>query len=249
MSKRKNNKESVNNVVVNEQIVPQVEEMTPQQMAEMGFIAQEEVEESEDELLGGIIDYKSFSKAMRDVLKETRSLNQSLKVFGGLLKMPLTIKGNTYTFGELLEMTAPGSIVRGKINPKRFINAWVVKNEVGAPMVYRNIAGRKIDEDRTDKGRKHDDLRVYTYDSKGNKYVPVSKYAPAVIDDYRWSAMLILKGLAQNAFPKHFENEARKSEAKWEAVTEVFRFQSRTEKGSVLNAAMPVKKSDVEFGF
>lgn len=245
MSKKNVKNQSVKNVANNAKVSNNAVEATK-------VAPNYEVEEmlADDELLDGIITRADFSKALREVLRKTQTLSQTLKVFGGLLSMPLTIKGNVFTFGQLLEKTMGNVIVKGRINPKMFLAAWSIKNDVGAPMVYRNLPLKVMSEDKTDKGAKHDDLRVYKRntdykDTDEQCWEPLSQFGKSCIDEYRWSANIIIKGLVQMAFPNYYENQARKSRNAWNALTEVYRFESRFNKGTEKNPAIKVDKKNV----
>lgn len=188
--------------------------------------------------------FATMTKGMREVLLQTRTLSQALKVFSGI--MGLTIKANKteMTIAQWFEACGVSVGKNGRINPKALMMAWRMKDEQGMPQVYRNVPVRLQSEDKGDKSTA---TRIYCYDSEEKEYKPVSVFKRVMIEDNRWTADVILKGLLQGAFLSKMEEKAAKSIEAYDAIEHVYRFSKQTEKGSVTNKAVAVKKDNCVF--
>lgn len=188
--------------------------------------------------------FATMTKGMREVLLQTRTLSQALKVFNGLMGMTITANKIEMTIGQWFEACGVAVGKNGRISPKQLLAAWKIKDEQGMPQVYRNVPVRLMSEDKGDKSTA---TRIYIYDSEDSEYEPASVYKRVVIEENRWTADVILRGLLQGAFMDKMEKKAEKSADDWKAVKKVYRFSKQTQKGSVTNKAIECKKENCVF--
>lgn len=183
-----------------------------------------------------------MTKGMREVLLKTRTLSQSLKVFGGIMNVTITAGKTEMTIREWFEACDVPVGKNGRLSPKAVLGAWKMKDELGMPQVWRNCPVRLNTEDKTDNS-----TRIYCYNAEDKEYQPLSVFKLVTIEENKWSADVILKGLLQGAFKAHFEEKETKSRKEYEDVKKVYRFNKRTEKGTVMNKAIESKKENCVF--
>ena len=184
----------------------------------------------------------NMTKGMREILLQTRTLSQALKVFGGIMGVTIKAGKAEMTIKEWFESAGVEVGKNGRISPKAILNAWKMKDELGMLQVWRNVPVRLNTEDKTDNS-----TRIYCYNSEEKEYQPLSVFKLTVVEENKWSADVILKGLLQGAFKSHFEEREAKSRKAYEDVKSVYRFNKRTEKGAVTNKAIECKKEDCVF--
>lgn len=186
------------------------------------------------------IGYAQMNKAFNEILKQTRGLNQAVKIFNGLMSTPVPVGKENRTIKEWLELTGV-IIVNGKLTKKAVENAWYFKDEQEHMQLWRNVPCMTQAEDPKDR------QRVYAYDDSKNTYVTVSRYQRVTIPNNGWSADVILRGLLQGAYVQKTLQKGAESAKAFEALETLFTFKKRVAKGSITNTAQKVDKNRVEF--
>lgn len=185
------------------------------------------------------VSYASMSKAFRLVLTETRSINQCVKLFTGIMKTPITAGKETHTISVWLQM-AGVQLSKGKLTAKAVLDAWPYKSADGKmQFMYKNVVGQWLDTTgETPVGKP-------TYHFDGTAWKTCAKMQLVHVTE--WSADVMLRGLLQGAFPEKTAKKVADSEAAWNEIKEVFRFEKRNDKGGINNTAIAVKKEEVIF--
>ena len=186
------------------------------------------------------VSYAQLNKAFREILVQTRGLNQAVKVFGGMAAMPIPVGKDVRTVAEWLQFVGV-KLQNGKLTPKAVENAWHFKDEQGHMQLWRNVPCMTQAEDPKDR------QRVYTYDEDKNAYVTVSRYQRVAISKNGWSADVILRGLLQSAYAQKTLQKGAESAKAFEALETLFTFKKRVAKGSITNTAQKVDKDRVQF--
>lgn len=180
----------------------------------------------------------SLNKALREVFLETMKFKQAVRIFDSMGKMTMTIGKQKMTFAQLLNMVG-AKYTNGKVDYKSLQAAWTIKSDDEYMSVYCNVTGKvHIGDDNTT-------VNAYTWNEEKGRYETARQFKRVTVE--KWSAALILKGIAQMLTPATVAKQIEKSEKEWEAVEEVYIFDKRTEKGSITNKARKVNKVDVEF--
>lgn len=187
----------------------------------------------------------SFAQANKfghDIAKSTHTLNKACKVFAGIMSENYTFgkdeKAVTKTVGEWLKLLG----IKG-LNFKSLSENWAIKDKDGKFAYYRNVPGTYMDlEDTSRKVQK-----VYTYDSKANKYKTVTRFQLVSIPDNGWSAEIIMRGLVQGVYPEAVAEKVAESEKAFTDLKNVCVFDKSTKKGSETNHAKAIDKAQVRF--
>lgn len=186
------------------------------------------------------VSYAQMNKAFREILVQTRGLNQAVKVFNGLMAQFVPVGKENRTIKEWLAL-AGVQVTNGKLTQKAVLTAWHFKDEQGNAQLWRNVPCMTQAEDPKDR------QRVYAYNEDKNTYVTVSRYQRVAISDNGWSADVILRGLLQGAYAQKTLQKGAESAKAFEALETLFTFKKRVAKGSITNTAQKVDKNRVEF--
>lgn len=185
------------------------------------------------------VNYAVMSKAFNEILKQTRSLSQCVKVFDGLMGQALTVKDTTMTIGQWFAK-AGVKLQRGKLTIKAVLDAWAFLDDDNQPMVWRNVACHTITEDPKDSER------VYTYSPKKG-WIAVARYQKVTVGANNWSAGVLLQGILQAAFAARTIEKGEESAKAFEDLKDLYTFDKRVNKGGMDNKARKVSKDLVTF--
>lgn len=186
------------------------------------------------------LNYASMNKAFREILVQTRSMNQAVKVFGGLMGTPIEVKGEVRTIGEWLQLTGV-KVVKSKLVLNSIKEVWKFRDEQGEMQLWRNVPCMTMAEDPKDR------QRVYTYDEDKAKWVAVTRYQRVTIGKNGWSADVILRGLLQATFAQKELDKGAASAQAFDEIEHLYVFNKRIDKGGVDNKAKEVSKDRVQF--
>lgn len=183
--------------------------------------------------------YASMTKGASEILKATRTINQCVKLFNGLLGETYTVGKETHTFKEWFQICGVPFADKGGLTAKNLLSVWPYKEGEKVCKMYKNVAGYIVTDDEDTPQI----VPVYTFD--GAKWNKVSRMELVTIE--KWSADVILRGLLQGAFPNKTAKKVQKSLDAWNDIKEVFTFEKRNDKGGVNNKAVSVQKNSVCF--
>lgn len=186
------------------------------------------------------LNYATMNKAFREILMQTRTLNQAVKVFGGIMKMPVTVKDETRTISEWLQL-AGVQLKNGKLTHRAVMDAWKFHDVEGKQQIWRNVPCMTMTEDPKDR------QRVYTYDEGKSKWITVSRYQLVTIGEQGWSADVVLRGILQAAFASKEIQKGKDSAKAYDEIEHLYVFDKRIDKGGVDNKAKEVSKDRVQF--
>lgn len=181
---------------------------------------------------------KQMKKAFSNILEQTRSFSQCLKVFGGIMNVEVVeVNGVALTTEQILSRAV--ECKNGKLSPAAIKDAWAdyLKDEKGNLCVYKYVTAHKNEVDPEAKKRD-----VYYWDEEAKEYKTVRRYVKVAIDANKWSAGLVLQGLWQTLFPEEVLKTVKELDKHFEELEEVYYFDKRTSKGSVTNSAMKIEK-------
>ena len=186
--------------------------------------------------------YTSMNKGASEILKATRTINQCVKLFNGILGEKYTIGKETRTFKNWFQICGVPFAGNGGLTAKNLLSVWPYKEESKNGTIckmYKNVPGYIVGGDND----KPELIPVYAFD--GAKWNKVSRMELVVIE--KWSADVILRGLLQGAFPKRIAEKVEKSLTAWNELEEMFTFKKCNDKGGINNKAIKVQKNSVNF--
>ena len=186
--------------------------------------------------------YASMNKGANEILKATRTINQCVKLFNGILNEKYTIGKETRTFKDWFKICGVPFTGNGGLTAKNLLSVWPYKEESKTGTIckmYKNVPAYIVGGD----GDKPELIPVYAFD--GAKWNKVSRMELVVIE--KWSADVVLRGLLQGAFPKKIAEKVEKSLTAWNELEEIFTFEKRNDKGGVNNKAIKAQKNSVNF--
>lgn len=187
------------------------------------------------------------------VVKETHTLNQVLKSFGGIMTKKLPeLEG--LTVGEFL--TANGiEVVKGKVGVSAIRKAWNVGMLVNNKLaVFKNVPALWTPQEGDDLWEKN--VRAFRVCSKAEaeKYVQTGEFTPFTayklvgVDDYRWDTAVIARAMKQGVKFDTHNDRAVESELAWEALEETYIvYDVVMGKGQFERKMRRVAKSEVKF--
>lgn len=170
---------------------------------------------------------KQMNAGWNAVVRETHTLNQVLKSFGGIMgkKLP-ELEG--LTVGEFLKANGI-EVAKGKVSVSALRKAWNAGMMIdGALATFRNLPVLWFPKEGDDLWEKNvRGFRVCTK-AEAEKYVKSGEceflftYKLVTVDDYRWDTAVIARAMKQGAkFDKHNERSFE-SELAWETTEEAY---------------------------
>lgn len=187
------------------------------------------------------------------VVKETHTLNQVLKSFGGIMSKKLPeLEG--LTVSEFL--TANGiEVTKGKISVSAIRKAWNAGMLVDSKLaVFKNVPALWTPKEGNDLWEKN--VRAYRVCSKeqAEKYVKTGEYEPftmfrlVAVDDYRWDTAVIARAMKQEQKFDQNNDRAVESELAWEDMDEAYIVYDVVESdGKSTRRMRRVSKDEVKF--
>lgn len=194
-----------------------------------------------------------INKGWNAVVKETHTLNQVLKSFGGIMSKKLPeLEG--LTVSEFL--TANGiEVVKGKVSVSSIRKAWNVGMLVdGKLAIFKNVPALWTPEEGSDLWEKN--VRSFRVCSKveAEKYIKTGEFTPFTmfklvpVDDYRWDTAVIARAMKQGQKFDKNNDRAVESELAWEDMEEAYIvYDMEISKGHFERKMRRVAKADVKF--
>lgn len=192
---------------------------------------------------------KQMNAGWNAVVRETHTLNQVLKSFGGIMGKKLP-ELDGLTVSEFL--TANGiEVVKGKVTVSAIRKAWNAGMMIGGELAtFKNLPVLWFPKEGDDLyEEKVRGFRVCTK-AEAEKYVKGGEceflftYKLVSVDDYRWDTAVIARAMKQGAkFDKHNERSIE-SELDWGKVEEAYIVYDVVSKEGVERKMRKVAKED-----
>ena len=187
----------------------------------------------------GAMTQAECKKAAKLVLDETLSLNQAIKVFGGLWDKRFKTDKRTYTLKELC-----AQIGMQKMSVSELRRVWALKDAQGCLAVWANVTATLIQEEGA-KGTKvlYQDVTKGEDGTETLEWKTVRRYQAVTVQ--KWTARTILNGILQSIFADKESEKAAKSAADVENIMkgDLYIFRSQIGKGGVNNKAHKLSDS------
>lgn len=196
---------------------------------------------------------KQMNQGWNAIVKETHTLNQVLKSFGGLMSQKLP-ELDGLTVGQFL--TANGiEVAKGKVGVSSIRKAWHPGMLVdGALAVFRSVPVLWAPAEGDDLW--HKDGRAFRACTKeeAQKYVETGEYTPLTVhtlvpvEQYKWDTKVIANAMKQkSAFEKH-NTRAKECAEMWENLTELYIvYDVETSKGVFERRMRRINKAEATF--
>lgn len=186
------------------------------------------------------------------VVKETHTLNQVLKSFGGVMSKKLPeLEG--LTIGKFLAANNI-EVVKGRVTVSAIRKAWNAGMLVGDKLaVFKNVPVLWTPEEGDDLWEENvRSFRVCTKE-EAEKYVNTGEFTPTTVfklvavDDYHWSTDVIARAMKQSFRFKKHNDRAVESQLAWENLEETYIVYDVVEKEHTTRKMRRVAKADAKF--
>lgn len=197
---------------------------------------------------------KQQNKGWNAVVKETHTLNQVLKSFGGIMTKKLPdLEGKSV--GEFLAANGI-EVFRGKVSVSALRKAWnggmIIDNKLAVfrnmPVLWTPKEGDDLWEKNVRAFRVCTKVEAEKYVKTGN-FTPLTVYKLVAVDDYRWDTAVIARAMKQGAKFSDNNDRAVESELAWNDLEEAYIvYDVVTEStGEVVRKMRRIAKSEVKF--
>ena len=192
--------------------------------------------------------YTLANKSMRQVLTLAKSLNQVVKQFQGIMRENISVEMRggvvrTFTVGEFFANCGV-ELEKGKVTFNGIKNAWKMFDAEGKMAIVRSIPAKTMTNEDYPEAK-----RIYQYitSESGEEWKTVSIKDKVAVEDGKWTADIVLRGLLQSKYATKFEKQITDSKNAWEQLDKVYVFEKRTNKGGEENKAIEYAKELVVF--
>lgn len=186
------------------------------------------------------------------VVKETHTLNQVLKSFGGIMSKKLPeLEG--LTVSEFL--TANGiEVTKSKISVSTIRKAWNAGMLVDSKLaVFKNVPALWTPQKGDDLWEEN--VRAFRVCSKeeAEKYVAkgecefITVYKLVAVDDYRWDTAIIARAMKQGQKFDKNNDRSVESELAWNSMEEAYIVYDVVEKDKTTHKMRRISMDDVKF--
>lgn len=186
------------------------------------------------------------------VCKETHTLNQTLKLFGGITSKKLPeLEG--LTIGQFLTQNGI-AVNKGKVTVGAIKNAWnpgmIVDNQLAVfrnmPVLWTPKEGDGLWEKKTRAFRVCTKEQAENYIKTG-EYTPLTVYTLLPVDDYRWSVEVIARAMKQGQDYETHNKKSVDSQLAYDEIDKLYIvYDIEIEKGRFERKMRQVSKADVE---
>lgn len=154
------------------------------------------------------MELKAFRKISKEVLNQSRTLNNTIKAVNSLLNSGLILDNESYTLGEKLKECGVVLNGKGKLTLKSFIEQF----DKGGNQFeyYASYSYTYMLEEIAPNGKPC--VTAYQiYKTKKGKYVPLKYWDVATVQKDKWSIALLLKTIEFRLYRKEWDVKLKDS--------------------------------------